>query len=99
MPVTTTSAPIQRSPVASGVAAARGVASREPGLVAVGLGGVAVAVTCAAGAIGGGRAGPPEGGVGGGATFDFGVGVFTLTVAALLPFAGYTDAARGRWRR
>ena len=41
----------------------------------------------------------PEGKMLDAATFCFGVGVFTLTVALLLPLAGYSPTARRLWRR
>jgi hypothetical protein len=46
-----------------------------------------------------GRFVPPEGKLLDAATFCFGVGVFTLTMALLLPLAGYRPPARRRWRR
>jgi hypothetical protein len=41
---------------------------------------------------------PPEGKMLDAATFSFGVGIFALTIALLLPLAGYSEAARRRWR-
>jgi hypothetical protein len=41
----------------------------------------------------------PEGKMLDAATFAFGVGVFSLTIALILPLAGYSDTARLRWRR
>jgi hypothetical protein len=41
----------------------------------------------------------PEGKLLDAATFCFGVGVFTLTVALLLPLAGFSPVGRRRWRR
>jgi hypothetical protein len=73
--------------------------AREPGLVAVGLGGIVLSLVCLVGVVVNGRAVAPEGDLLDAATFDFGVGVFTLTIALLLPLAGYTPAARQRWRR
>jgi hypothetical protein len=46
-----------------------------------------------------GRFIPPEGKLLDAATFCFGVGVFTLTVALLLPLAGFSPPGRRRWRR
>jgi hypothetical protein len=46
-----------------------------------------------------GRTVEPEGKLLDAATFCFGVGVFTLTVALLLPLAGFSPTGRRRWRR
>ena len=46
-----------------------------------------------------GRHMEPEGKLLDAATFCFGVGLYVLTVAMLLPLAGYSDTARRRWRR
>jgi hypothetical protein len=81
------------------VAAARAAATREPGLIAVGIAGIGVAAVCAVGVAFWGRYVPPEGKLLDAATFTFGVGVFTLTIALLLPLAGYSPSARRRWRR
>jgi hypothetical protein len=81
------------------IAAARGAVAREPGLCAVGAAGVVLAVVCLVGVAVRGRFIPPEGKLLDAATFCFGVGVFTLTVALLLPLAGYSPTARRRWRR
>jgi hypothetical protein len=71
----------------------------EPGLVVVGVAGVVLAGVCLIAVAVRGRFIPPEGKMLDAATFCFGVGVFTLTVALLLPLAGYTATARRRWRR
>jgi hypothetical protein len=81
--------------VASGRAAAR----REPGLFAVGTAGLVLAVVCLVGVAVRGRFVDPEGKLLDAATFCFGVGVFTLTVALLLPLAGFSPIARRRWRQ
>jgi hypothetical protein len=81
------------------VGAARAAWAREPGLIAVGAAGHALAVVCLVAVAVRGRFIPPEGKMLDAATFCFGVGVFTLTVALLLPLAGYAPAARRRWRR
>jgi hypothetical protein len=77
----------------------RAAATREPGLVAVGVAGIALALLCLVAVAVRGRFIPPEGKMLDAATFCFGVGVFTLTVALLLPLAGYSPPARRRWRR
>jgi hypothetical protein len=46
-----------------------------------------------------GRTLPPEGKLLAAAAFTFGVGVYTLTIALLLPLAGYSPKGRRRWRR
>jgi hypothetical protein len=81
------------------VGATRAAWAREPGLFVVGAAGVVLAVVCLVGVAIRGRFIPPEGKMLDAATFCFGVGVFTLTVALLLPLAGYAPAARRRWRR
>jgi hypothetical protein len=80
-------------------ATVRAACAREPGLVAVGVTGVVVASVCVVAVAVRGRYVPPEGKLLDAATFDFGVGVFTLTVALLVPLAGFTPPARRRWRR
>ena len=85
---------------AAGVAAfARVSFAREPGLVAVGVAGLVVALLCLIAVAVRGSFIPPEGKMLDAVTFSFGVGLFTLTVALLLPLAGYSQAARRRWRR
>jgi hypothetical protein len=65
----------------------------------VGAAGIVLALVCLIAVAVRGSSIPPEGKMLDAATFCFGVGVFTLTVAALLPWAGYTPTARRRWRR
>ena len=84
---------------ASVAASGRAAVDREPGLVAVGAAGLVVALVCLVGVAVRGRSVPPEGKMLDAATFCFGVGVFTLTVALLLPLAGYSPAGRRWWRR
>jgi hypothetical protein len=81
------------------VGAIRAVWAREPGLFAVGAAGVVLALVCLVAVAVRGRFIPPEGKMLDATTFCIGVGVFTLTVALLLPLAGYTPAARRRWRQ
>src|SRR5262245_7270342 len=81
------------------VAAVRDAWSREPGLFAVGVAGLVLAVVCLVGVAVRGASIPPEGKMLDAATFCFGVGLFTLTVALLLPLAGYSPEGRRRWRR
>jgi hypothetical protein len=84
---------------ASVVASARVAVGREPGLFAVGASGLVLAAVCLVGVAVRGRSVAPEGKMLDAATFCFGVGVFTLTVALLLPLAGYSPARRRWWRR
>jgi hypothetical protein len=81
------------------VASARAAVDREPGLFAVGAAGLVVALVCLVGVAVQGRSVAPEGKMLDAATFCFGVGVFTLTVALLLPLAGFSPAGRRWWRR
>jgi hypothetical protein len=81
------------------VTAVRAAWTREPGLFAVGTGGLVLAFVCLVGVAVRGRLVPPEGKLLDAATFCFGVGVFTLTVALLLPLAGFSPQGRRRWRR
>jgi hypothetical protein len=67
-------------------------------MTALGLAGLVVAVVCLVGVAVHGKSNPPEGKMLDAATFAFGVGVYTLTLALLLPLAGWSDAARRRWR-
>ena len=78
----------------------RAAAAREPGLCR-GRRRRAGArhVACLVGVAVEGATIPPEGKLLDAATFCFGVGVFTVTIALLLPLAGYSPAARRRWRR
>ena len=79
--------------------AARTAISREPGLFAVGLAGWLLATVCLVAVGIHGRHLEPEGKLLDAATFCFGVGLYVLTVAMLLPVAGFSDTARRRWRR
>jgi hypothetical protein len=98
-------APTQATPGSAGgwrtiaVTEVRAAWSREPGLFAVGTGGLVLASVCLVGVAVRGRFIPPEGKLLDAATFCFGVGVFTLTVALLLPLAGFSPQGRCRWRR
>jgi hypothetical protein len=78
---------------------ARAVRVRQPGLVAVGSAGLVLAGVCLAGVAIHGRTLEPEGKLLDAAVFDFGIGVYTLTIALLLPLAGFSTTARRRWRR
>jgi hypothetical protein len=69
----------------------------DPVLLAVGLAGLVIAVLCAIAVAVRGRFIPPEGKMWAATTFSFGVAVFTLTVALLLPLAGYPPKLRRRW--
>jgi hypothetical protein len=79
--------------------AIRAVWTREPGLFAVGAAGLVFSLVCLVAVAVRGRFIPPEGKMLDAATFCFGVGVFTLTIALLLPLAGYSPPGRRRWRR
>ena len=81
------------------VALLRAAFAREPGLSAVGAAGLVVALLCLIAVAVRGSFIPPEGKMQDAATFAFGVGVFTLTVALLLPLAGFSETGRTRWRR
>jgi hypothetical protein len=65
----------------------------------VGTLGVALSVVCMVGVVVNGRTVAPEGDLFAAATFCFGVGVYALSVALLLPLAEYSPQARRRWRR
>ncbi len=80
-------------------AAVRTAWAGEPGLSAVGAAGLVLGLVCLVGVAVRGRFIPPEGKLLDAATFCFGVGVFTITVALLLPLAGYAPTPRRRWRR
>ena len=82
---------------ASSVASVRAAFAREPGLLAVGVAGIGLAVLCFIAVAVRGRFIPPEGKMWDATTFTFGVAVFTLTIALLLPLAGYRPRARRRW--
>ena len=86
-------------PRAMVVAAVRPACAGEPGLSAVGAAGVVLALVCLVGVAVRGRFIPPEGKLLDAATFCFGVGLFTITVALLLPLVPYAPTARRRWRR
>jgi hypothetical protein len=81
------------------VGVTRRVFAREPGLTALGLAGLGIAALCLVAVAVRGPFIPPEGKMLDAATFSFGVGVFTLTLALLLPEAGFSPVARRRWRR
>ena len=70
----------------------------EPGLTAVGLAGLAVASVCLVAVAALGRSIAPEGKLLDAVTFTFGVGVFMLTMALVVPLADGSDGARRRWR-
>ena len=73
--------------------------AREPGLTAVGLAGLAVASVCLVAVAVRGPSIAPEGKPLDAVTFTFGVGIFMLTMALVLPLAGWSDDARRRCRR
>lgn len=77
----------------------RAASRREPGLAAVGAAGLVIALLCLIAVAVRGSFIPPEGKMLDAVTFTFGVAVFTLTVALLLPMAGYSAKAERRWRR
>ena len=71
----------------------------EPGLFIAGVIGLAIALLCLIAVAARGTFIPPEGKMLDAATFSFGVGLFILTIARRLPLAGFSPAARRRWRR
>lgn len=71
---------------------------REPVLTAVGAFGLLGTAACAVAVIGRGSFVSPEGHLLEAAKFTFGVAIFTLTMALLLPHTGWSAAARRRWR-
>lgn len=73
--------------------------AREPSLVSVGVVGLLLSLLCLVAVAVRGTFIPPEGKMLDAVTFTFGVGLFTLTMALLLPLAGYSSRARRRWRR
>jgi hypothetical protein len=88
-----------RSSPAGVVESGRAAVRREPGLFAVGTAGLVLSLVCLIGVAVRGRTVDPEGKLLDAAIFCFGVGVFTLTVALLLPLAGFSPTGRRRWRR
>jgi hypothetical protein len=82
----------------NGTDAARRIAVREPVLTAVAVLAATVAIVCVGGLAVIGTHVPPEGKMTEAVTFCFGVAVFTLTMAWLLPLTEYSLAARRRWR-
>ena len=78
---------------------ARAALGQERGLFVVGVTGLVIAALCLVAVGVRGSFIPPEGKMLDAATFTFGVGLFALTIALLLPLAGYTETARRRWRR
>ena len=99
-PGTRSTASLPAGSVRTKVAASvRAAVAGEPGLCAVGAFGVALAGVCVVAVAVRGRFIAPEGKMLDAATFCFGVGGFTLTVALLLPLAGYSPTARRLWRR
>lgn len=79
------------------VTAGRTALARERGLTVLGVAGLGISLVCLGGVAVHGRLVPPEGKMLDATTFTFGVAVFTLTVALLLPLAGYSPRARRRW--
>ena len=70
-----------------------GTFAREPGLTAIGLAGLAVGSVCLVAVAALGRSIAPEGKLLDAATFTFGVGVFMLTMALVVPLADCSDGA------
>lgn len=89
--------PVARRPSIVG----RGLAAlaREPVLAWVGAVGILVSLICLVAVAARGTFIPPEGKMLDAVMFTFGVGLFTLTMALLLPLAGYSSTGRRRWRR
>lgn len=78
--------------------AARAWLGREPLLTGLGVVGVGLGVLCLAAIAVVGVEVPPEGNLHDTATFDIAVGLFVLTLAAVLPLAGFSDHGARRWR-
>lgn len=76
---------------------ARTAFAREPSLVSVGAAGLLLSCLCLVAVGVRGTFIPPEGKMLDAVRFTFGVGLFTLTMALLLPLAGYSSRARRRW--
>ncbi|MPZ54852.1 MAG: hypothetical protein GEU79_19360 [Acidimicrobiia bacterium] len=77
----------------------RATLAREPVLTILGLAGLVIAGLCLAIVAVRGAVIPPEGKMLDAAIFSFGVGLFILTTALLLPLAGFTPRGRRLWRR
>jgi hypothetical protein len=90
--------PAPRSP-AETLSLARAAFARERGLFIAGMSGLGIALLCLIAAVVRGSSIPPEGKMLDAATFSFGVGLFILTLALLLPLAGFSPQGRRRWRR
>jgi hypothetical protein len=84
--------------IGAAVASARASFTPDRGLVVVGAAGLVVTLLCLIAVAVRGSFIPPEGKMLDAATFSFGVGIYVLTIALLLPLAGYSEAARRRWR-
>lgn len=70
----------------------------EPALVGLGLLGLALGAACAVAALrNGGWFVPPEGRLMDALRFEVGSGIFYLTLAVLVPLAGFPATARRRW--
>jgi hypothetical protein len=90
---------LRTSPRSSQLAAQARVAfTRERELTALGIAGLVIAAVCFVGVLVRGTFVQPEGKLFPATTFTFGVAVFSLTIALLLPLAGYSARARRRWR-
>jgi hypothetical protein len=73
--------------------------AREPALTGAGIAGLVLAAVCLVGVGVYGPVKPPEGKMLDAATFNLGVGIFLLTIALILPLAGFSDRGRTRARR
>lgn len=73
--------------------------AREPVLTILGLAGLVIAGLCLVAVVFRGAVIPPEGKMLDAAIFSFGVGLFILSTALLLPLAGFTPRGRRLWRR
>lgn len=80
------------------VSARRGFA-REPRITTVGVAGLVVSFLSLIAVLARGTFIPPEGKMLDAVTFTFGVALFVLTMALVLPLAGFSDRGRRRWRR
>lgn len=80
------------------VAHVRALFARERALTAIGVAGLLISLVCLVGVGVHGPFVPPEGKMQDAVTFTFGVAIFALTMALLLPLAGYSERGRRRWR-
>jgi hypothetical protein len=91
-------APSQQPAISQLLAAAGRSLRREPLLSGLGIAGILLGAVCLAAIPFLGAEVPPEGNLRDTASFNFGVGVFILTLALILPFASFSSRGARRWR-